>query len=85
LNAAGLALAMSSSTLRRQLESSGQSYQGIKDEFRFDLAGEYLRSGHMAPKQVAYLLGFTSPSAFSRAFKGWSGQTVGQFLSADES
>jgi AraC-like DNA-binding protein len=80
LNAAGQALAMSSSTLRRQLESSGQSYQGIKDEFRFDLAREYLRSGHMAPKQVAYLLGFTSPSAFSRAFKGWSGQTVGQFF-----
>jgi AraC-like DNA-binding protein len=34
----------------------------------------------MTPKQVAYLLGFTSPSNFSRAFKGWSGQTVGHFL-----
>lgn len=80
LDAAGQALGMSASTLRRQLETTGQSYQRIKDEFRFDLAREYLRAGQMAPKQVGYLLGFTSPSAFSRAFKAWSGQTVGEFL-----
>jgi AraC-like DNA-binding protein len=73
-------LRMSTTTLRRQLAADGQSYQAIKDEFRFDLACEYLRSGHMTAKQVGYLLGFTSPSVFSRAFKAWSGQTVGEFL-----
>ncbi len=79
---ASAALGMSASTLHRQLTTQGQSYQGIKDQFRFDLAKEYLLSGHMAPKQVAHLLGFTSPSTFFRAFKSWSGQTVGQFLEA---
>jgi AraC-like DNA-binding protein len=77
---AGLKLGLSVSTLRRQLDASGQSYQAVKDEFRFDLAREYLLSGHMSSKQVAYLLGFQTPSAFARAFKGWSGQTVGDFL-----
>lgn len=80
LEAASAALGVSASTLGRQLEEAGQSYQGIKDEFRHDLAREYLRTGHLSPKQVGYLLGFASPSTFSRAFKSWSGQTVGQFL-----
>jgi AraC-like DNA-binding protein len=83
LEQAGIALGMSISTLCRQLDDAGQSYQAIKDEFRYDLAREYLRSGHMSPKQVAYLLGFTSPSTFSRAFKAWAGQTVGQFLKSE--
>ena len=83
LEEAGTALGMSANTLLRQLSNLGKSYQEIKDEFRFDLARKYLRSGHMTPKQVAYLLGFTSPSNFSRAFKGWSGMTVGQFLNSE--
>ena len=82
LKRASMALGISVSTLRRQLDASEQSYQAIKDEFRFDLAREYLLSGHMALKQVAYLLGFKTPSAFSRAFKGWSGQTVVEFVSS---
>lgn len=83
LKAASVALGMSMTTLRRHLDNTGLSYQAIKDEFRFDLAREYLRSGHMAPKQVAYLLGFKTPSAFSRAFKVWSGQSPGSFLATE--
>ena len=83
LQFAGQALGLSTSTLCRQLDSFGKSYQELKDEFRFDLAREYLQSGHMSPKQVAFLLGFTSPSNFSRAFKVWSGQTVGQFIKVE--
>jgi AraC-like DNA-binding protein len=80
LEDAGAALGMSANTLLRRLDSTGHTYQEIKDEFRFDLARKYLHSGRIHPKQVAYLLGFTSPSNFSRAFKSWSGQTVRQFL-----
>ena len=84
IKAASEALGLSTSTLHRQLLASGQSYQAIKDEFRYDLAREYLRSGHMSAKQVGYLLGFASPSVFSRAFKSWSGHTVGEFLLAQK-
>jgi AraC-like DNA-binding protein len=83
IKTASAALGMSVSTLFRQLETHGQSYQSIKNEFRFDLAREYLRSGHMVVKQIAYLLGYSTPSGFSRAFKDWSGQTVGEFLASE--
>jgi AraC-like DNA-binding protein len=83
LNEASALLSMSVATLRRKLKAHRQSYQAIKDEFRFDLAREYLQSGQLSPKQVAYLLGFTTPSDFSRAFKSWSGQTVKEFLMSD--
>jgi AraC-like DNA-binding protein len=82
LEAASFALGMSVRTLCRELEATGQGYQAIKDQFRFDLSCEYLDSGQMPPKQVAYLLGFSSPSTFSRAFKSWSGKTVGQYIKA---
>jgi AraC-like DNA-binding protein len=80
LNEASKMLSISPSTMLRKLESSGYSYQSIKDEFRFELAREYLHSGHLAAKQIAYLLGFSSTSNFQRAFKNWSGLTVSDFL-----
>ena len=80
LDMASSALGVSVSTLCRQLDTMGQSYQAIKDEFRFRLAREYLLDGGMPPKEVAYRLGFNSPSTFSRAFKSWAGQTIGQFV-----
>ena len=83
LSQASTTLGISVTTLRRQLDADGLSYQAIKDEFRYDLAREYLRSGRMSSKKVSYLLGFAAPNAFSRAFKSWSGQTVGEFLKSE--
>lgn len=76
-------LGLSSRTLRRRLEEEQTTYNELADNFRRDLAIEYLRSGHMAPKEVAYVLGFSSPSTFRRAFKIWTGQTIGEFLDRD--
>jgi AraC-like DNA-binding protein len=73
-------LGLSTRTLRRRLEQENTSYQDLLDQFRRDLALEYLRSGHMAPKEIAYVLGFSSPSTFRRAFKTWTNETVGEFL-----
>jgi AraC-like DNA-binding protein len=84
LKEASASLGVSVTTLRRQLLANGQSYQTIKDEFRFDLACEYLRSGHMGPKQVSYLIGFKTPSAFYRAFRGWSGMTTVEFMRSEK-
>lgn len=80
LEQAASALLMSTSTLRRRLADCGQSYQVVKDEFRFDLARDYLITRRLPQKQVAYLLGFKSQSAFSRAFKSWCGKTVQDYL-----
>lgn len=79
--AAAAALGMSERTLRRRLSEAGVTYQGLLDEYRCDLATEYFRSGQMKPKQVAYLLGYKNAGSFRRAFKTWTGNTVGDFLS----
>lgn len=73
-------LGLSPRTLRRRLDEEGTTYNELIDQFRRELALEYLRTGHMAPKEVAYLLGFSSPSTFRRAFKVWTDRTVGEFL-----
>lgn len=76
-------LGLSVRTLRRRLEEEGTTYNELVDHFRRDLAIEYLRTGHMAPKEIAYILGFSSPSTFRRAFKVWTDRTIGEFLEGD--
>lgn len=72
-------LGVSVRTLRRRLLDEGTSYQKLMDRFRHDLAIEYLSTGLMTPKEVAYLLGFKFPNTFQRAFRSWTGQTVGEY------
>lgn len=66
-------LAMSSPTLRRKLYQEGGSYQQIADDLRLDLAMKLLAKG-VNIENVAYDLGFSAPSGFSRAFKQWAGK-----------
>ncbi len=62
----------STSTLQRQLQAEGTSYRDILDDTRKNLAEEYLRQGKLSHAQIAYLLGFSDQSNFSRAFKRWT-------------
>lgn len=66
-------LNMSTRALQRRLKAEGTGFQLLVDEVRRDLAGRYLALGYSV-NEVAYLLGFTEGSAFSRAFKQWTGQ-----------
>jgi AraC-like DNA-binding protein len=68
--------------LRRKLREEELSFRTLKDDFRLDLSLQLLVVGRMAPKEVAYLLGYSTPSALSRAFKLWTGKTIGQFMQA---
>jgi AraC-like DNA-binding protein len=68
--------------LRRRLREEELSFQTLKDNFRLDLSLQLLVVGRMAPKEVAYLLGYSTPSALSRAFKLWTGKTIRQFMQA---
>jgi AraC-like DNA-binding protein len=56
-------------TLRRRLHDAGTSYKDILSNVRLGLAAEYLRSSRMAPKQIAYMLGYSGVTSFHRAFK----------------
>jgi AraC-like DNA-binding protein len=61
--------------LRRRLAREGSvTLRAIVESVRRARASELLASGH-AVKEVAFLLGFSEPSAFSRAYKRWTGET----------
>lgn len=64
---------ISEQTLRRKLSAEGTSYQQIKDEVRRDLAIELLAKHHRSINEIARILGFSEPRAFTRAFKHWTG------------
>jgi AraC-like DNA-binding protein len=64
---------MSPSTLRHRLHDEGQSYAGIKDDIRRDLARGMLTNTHQSISEIATHLGYSEPSAFYRAFKKWVG------------
>ena len=68
-------LGMSRATLQRHLKAEGTSFEAILDGLRQRLARRYLRNENFSVKKTAYLLGFSDPAAFSRAFKRWTGQS----------
>ncbi len=67
-------LGMSARSLQRRLRDEGTSYQEVLDRTRHELALGYL-ARDLALAEVAFLLGFSAPSAFVRAFKRWTGRT----------
>jgi AraC-like DNA-binding protein len=67
------------STLQRQLHNEGTNYQAIRDETRQALAEEYVADHKLSLSQVAYMLGFSDQSNFSRAFKRWTGRSPREY------
>ena len=65
------------STLQRQLQSEGLSYRTVLDETRRGLADVYLREKRFSQAEIAYLLGFSDQSNFSRAYRRWTGRSPG--------
>ena len=68
-------LHMSPRTLHRRLEEEGTSFRQILSEVRRELASHHLMERRLAIGEIAFLLGFSEPSAFHRAFKRWTGHT----------
>jgi AraC-like DNA-binding protein len=73
---------MSSRTLQRQLQSAGTTFTTLLNEIRQDLAQKYLREQHNNITEIAFLLGFSESSAFSRAFKRWMGTSPSEYRKA---
>jgi AraC-like DNA-binding protein len=75
-------LHMSLRTLQRKLSEEQTSYKDLLGETRKELANQYLREAHLSVSEVTYLLGFSEPSNFARAFKRWTGHTPSEFRTA---
>jgi len=75
LEKAACKLGMSGRTLRRQLQLAGTSYQDVLDEVRKEFSLSYLLRSDTSITDIAISLGFNDSSAFSRAFKKWTGES----------
>ena len=75
-------LHMSLRSLQRKLSEENTRYKDLLDETRRELANQYLRQPRLSVSEVTYLLGFSEPSNFARAFKRWTGRTPSEFRTA---
>ena len=62
-------------TLQRRLAAEGTLFEDIRDEVRKSAALHLLRDTEVSFSQMAYLLGLSSPSAFTRSCRRWFGET----------
>jgi len=69
----------STSTLQRQLQLEGLNYRDVLESTRRSLAESYLRDKKHSYAQIAYLIGFSDQSNFSRAFKRWTSLSPKQY------
>jgi len=74
-------LCISASTLRRRLAEEGQTYQGLKDSVRKELAIVWLAEPQISFAEIAERLGFADTSSFYKAFRKWVGSNPGQYRS----
>ncbi len=72
-------LKMGTRSLQLKLRAEGTSYQEILGDIRKYLALRYLEHDTVSVSEVGYLLGFSEPSVFHRAFRRWTGKTPGAY------
>jgi AraC-like DNA-binding protein len=72
-------LGLSERTFARRLAAEGLSFGAILDDLRRDLAIRHLEEPGLQISQIAWLLGFHQPSAFSHAARRWTGKTPSQY------
>jgi AraC-like DNA-binding protein len=65
---------MSPRSLQRRLQEESTTFQQLADSVRKSLAMHYLQSGKHQIKEISSILGYNELSAFSRAFKRWTGK-----------
>ncbi|MET0385698.1 MAG: AraC family transcriptional regulator ligand-binding domain-containing protein [Polyangiales bacterium] len=75
-------MGVSERTLRRQLQHEGVTLRALVDDTRRELAVRLLVQATVNITEIAYLLGFSEPSAFTRAFKRWHGCSPREYRAA---
>ncbi len=78
-------LAVSVRKLQAELAAEGTSFSAILNDARRDLAMQYLSENETSKAEIAYLLGYSEVSVFSRSFKKWTGLTPSEYASQNRS
>lgn len=79
LDAVARRLSITPRTLQRRLARSGTSFESVRDDTRREAAERYLGQTSLTIAEVTYLLGYSEPTAFIRAFRRWHGTTPHAF------
>ena len=72
-------LGMNEPTMHRRLTDEGSNFTAVHDRLRRDLAEKYLRYETLSLQKIAFLLGYADQSAFSVAFRRWTGRSPKEF------
>ncbi|WP_374690560.1 AraC family transcriptional regulator [Accumulibacter sp.] len=72
-------LGLSQRSLQRRLAALGLTFQSVVDETRHELARRYLDDPGKSITEITFLLGFSEQSAFTRAFRRWSGMAPSSY------
>lgn len=75
-------LGFSARSFHRRLSDHGLSFQTLTEETRRELATGLLRDDRYSLAEVAFLTGYSDQSAFTRAFRRWSGTSPARFRKA---
>jgi AraC-like DNA-binding protein len=78
INKVAREMAVSVRTLQNRLEEEGVAFSDLLRDVRQRLAKQYLRENYTV-EQITYMLGFSEPSVFRKAFKKWSGVTPREY------
>jgi AraC-like DNA-binding protein len=66
-------------TLQRRLAASGASHSALVDDVRRELALRYIGDAGLSIGEIGYLLHFSEPASFSRAFRRWTGEAPAEY------
>lgn len=66
-------------TLQRRLKEENISYNEVLQKFKKTIAENYIKQNNFSISEIAYMLGFSEPSAFHRFFKKWTGKTPKEY------
>jgi AraC-like DNA-binding protein len=70
---------VSQRSLQRKLKEQGMSFTQLLEKTRQELGVLYVRDPQRSFNEIAFLLGFSEPGNFTRAFKRWYGQSPSQY------
>lgn len=73
LEAVSADLRLPAAAVSRCLTAEGIAFRDLVEQVRRDLALAYLRQRHLPLTEIAFLLGYSELSAFSRAVRRWTG------------
>jgi len=72
-------LGMDTSTLRRKMAQEGAKYRTLAQGVKFGVASQLIKDTDLKLADVAAVIGFYEKSAFTRAFRQWSGMTPSEW------